>query len=110
MSVKGQRIAIRRTELHTVEDTVPLWEVPVIAAVHDEGAIKVLADVVISDRDLPNAKEEYERLENRYKRARNDDGSQGLPVVATVYGQHGAGVQALKRAVEEAQVEGNSLV
>lgn len=110
MSVKGQRISIRRSELHTIEDFVPLWEVQVIAAVHDDGAIKVIEDKIIANRELPDAKEEYERLEVRYKRARNDDGSQGLPVVATVYGQHAAGLQALKRAIADAKVTEDSLV
>jgi hypothetical protein len=72
--------------------------------------VKVLAEVVISGRELPDAAEEYQRLENRYKRARNDDGSFGLPVVATVYGQHAAGVQALKRAIADAAVAEDSLV
>lgn len=110
MSIKGQLVSIRRSELHTVEDTLALWEVPVVDAVHDPGSLKVIRDVVLADRELPDAKSEYERLENRYKRARNDDGSFGLPVVATVYGQHGAGLQALKRAIEEAKIEEDSLV
>jgi hypothetical protein len=110
MSVKGQKIEIRRSELHTVVATLPLWEIPVVAAVHDEGALKVVGDVVIAHCDLPDAKEEFERLSNRYKLARNDDGSFGLPVVATVYGQHAAGVSALKRAIAEAQTEADSLV
>lgn len=110
MSVKGQLIAIRRSELHTVRDTLPLWEVPLLAAIHDDGAVQVLEEVIIAHRELPPAKEEYQRLENRYKRARNDDGSQGLPVVATVYGQHAAGVQALGRAISDATVAEDSLV
>lgn len=110
MSIKGKLISIRRSELHTVEDTVAAWEVPVIAAVHDDGAVKVIGDVIIASRDLPPAKEEYERLEARYKRARNDDGSQGDPVVATVYGQHALGLQMLGRAISDAKVEDDSLV
>lgn len=110
MSIKGQFISIRRSELHTVTDTLPLWEVPVVSAVHDDGAVQVLKDVIITGRELPDAKEEMERLEVRYKRARNDDGSQGLPVVVTVYGQHAAGLQTLKRAIQEAKVEEDSLV
>jgi len=109
MSVKGQKISIRRSELHTAEEVMPLWEIPIVAAVHD-GQIAIREDVIIAERDLPNAAEEFERLENRYKRARNEDGSFGLPVVATVYGQHGAGIQALKRAIAEAAVEADSLV
>lgn len=110
MSVKGQVISIRRSELHTVHDTLPLWEVPVVSAVHDDGAVQVIRDVVIADRQLPDVKEEMERLEARYKRARNDDGSLGLPVVIAVYGQHAAGLQTLKRAIQEAKVEEDSLV
>lgn len=110
MSIKGQEISIRRSELHTVVDVVALWEVPVIAAVHDDGAVSVLKDVILANRDLPDAKEEFERLESRYKRSRNDDGSQGLPVVATVYGQHAAGLQTLRRAIQDAKVEEDSLV
>lgn len=110
MSIKGQEIQIRRSELHTVVEVVALWEVPIIAAVHDDGAVKVLKDVVIAHRDPPDAKEEFERLGVRYKRSRNEDGSQGLPVVESVYGQHGAGLQALKRAIAEATLEADSLV
>lgn len=110
MSIKGQRIAVRRSELHTQEDTVALWEVPVIEAVHDEGSVKVLAEVIMADRNLPDAVEEYQRLEARYKRARNDDGSFGDMVVANVYGKHGAGIQALKRAIQGAEVPAESLV
>lgn len=110
MSVKGQKVEIRRSELHTVVETYPLWEVPVVAAVHDDGALKVVADVTLADRELPDAKEEYERLDVRYKRARNDDGSFGLAVVANVYGQHAAGLQALRRAIQDAKVEEDSLV
>ena len=109
MSVKGQKIEIRRSELHTVVETVALWEVPVIAAVH-EGDVKVLSDVIMAERSPPEAKEEYERLENRYKRSRNEDGSFGDAVVANVYGKHGAGIQALKRAIQEAEVPEDSLV
>ena len=110
MTVRAQKISIRRSELHTVQDIIPTWEVPLLEAVHEDNAVQIIENVVIAGRELPNEKEEYERLENRYKRARNDDGSYGLPVVATVYGQHAAGIQALKRAISEAAVSEDSLV
>jgi hypothetical protein len=109
MSVKGQVIEIRRSELHTASETMPLWEIPLIEAIHEHG-IKVIKEVVIAGREPPNPMEEFQRLENRYKRARNEDGSFGLPVVAAVYGQHAAGLQALSRAIEAAKVEEDSLV
>ena len=110
MAVKGKKIQIRRSELHTVEDVMPLWEIPILIAVHEDGGVKELEDAIIAGRDLPDAKEEYERLEARYKRARNEDGSLGGFVVAEVYGKHGAGIQALRRAISEAAVEEDSLV
>src|SRR4051812_18599351 len=110
MSIKAQKISIRRSELHTLEDTLPTWEVPLLEAVHDASAVRVLSEVVLAERELPDPGEEYQRLENRYKRARNEDGSFGLPVVATVYGQHAAGVQALGRAIADAKVAEDSLV
>lgn len=110
MSIKGAIVSIRRSELHTVQDTVALWEVPVIAAVHDDGAVQIVKEIVIANRELPNVKEEMERLEARYKRARNDDGSQGDLVAHNVFGKHAAGLQTLKRAIQEAKVEEDSLV
>lgn len=109
MSIKAQEIEIRRSELHTVVETLAVWEVPVVAAIH-EGGIKVLRDTIIANVESPDPKEEYERLENRYKRSRNDDGSFGLPVVADVYGQHMAGIQALGRAIDAARISEDSLV
>jgi hypothetical protein len=110
MSVTAKKVAIRRSELHTVERIVPLWELPLLEAIHAVGAVVPLEDVVLADRDLPDAQTEYERLEARYKLARKDDGSIGDAVVADVYGKHGAGIQALKRAIAEAEVEEDSLV
>lgn len=109
MAVKGAIIEIRRSELHTVQDHVPMWEIPVIEAVHALG-IKLIEEKILAHVEAPEAGDEYTRLENRYRRSRNEDGSQGIPVVAQIYGMHAAGVQALGRAIDSAKLAADSLV
>lgn len=108
MSIKTQKVRIIRSELHQVVDDYPTWEVPLLEAVHD--AVQIIGEGIQSGRELPDAKEEYQRLETRYPRQKNDDGSLGLPSVAAVYGQSTVGVQALKRAINEAAVSEDSLI
>lgn len=107
-SIKVATLRIVKNELCTLQETVPLWEVPLLEALH--GTVETLSQSVQSGRDAPEAADEYTRLENRYQRTRNEDGSFGIPTVAAVYGQHGAGISMLKRAIAEATVGEDSLV
>lgn len=107
--IRYVRLSVRRSELHTAEITVPAWELPLVEAVHgsrDEGstAVTVLGDVFV-EREAPNAGDEFVRLSNRYKLAKNEDGSPSLPFVAAVYGQFGVGTAALASAIRNATVE-----
>ena len=107
--IRYVRLNIRRSELHTVEVAVPAWEVPIIEAMHgkpDEGetAVTVLGDTLI-EKKPPRPADEYTRLANRYKDAKNDDGSKSLPYVSAVYGQFGVGQGALASAIRAATVE-----
>lgn len=97
--VKYVRVHVRRSELHTTETAVPLWELPVLQAVH--GDVTVIGETLV-EREPPSASEEFERLLKRYKQSRTDDGALSLPYVATVYGQFGVGEKALERAIREA--------
>lgn len=107
--IKYARLSIRRSELHTAEVAVPAWEVPLIEAVHGkaeegEAAVTVLGDVYV-ERTPPQPQDEYLRLQNRYRDAKNDDGSKSLPYVAAVYGQFGVGQAALAGAIRAATTE-----
>lgn len=96
-----KKVMIRRSELQTAPDIVPAWELPILEALHDD--VTETGEILL-DRDPPGAEDEYKRLENRYPRVINEDGSKGLPLVAAVYGQFNIGVATLKRLIDAATV------
>lgn len=102
MAIKYLKVKVIRSELHQVVDNYPEWEVPILEAMHQ--AVERLGEIV-QNVDTPNAEDEFERLKNRYGRSENDDGTKGIPYVASIYGQHGIGITTLRRAIEQATVE-----
>lgn len=100
MAIKYVQVKIRRNELHTLEDSYPTWELPILEAMHGSG-VTVTKEFAVT-RDTPTAEEEYQRLDNRYRRMENEDGSKGMPYVAAVYGQHALGINRLREAIEAA--------
>jgi len=104
MAIKFVKVRVHRGEgnIHQVVDNFAAWEVPILEAVHT--AVEVLGEIVVN-RAPPEAADEYGRLEARYGRSENDDGSKGIPFVAAVYGQHAVGVAALRREIAAATTE-----
>jgi hypothetical protein len=97
VKIQFKTIDIRRSENTTIRKDVPAWEVPVLEAVH--GDVTVIDDLSVSSPIGPNANDEYMRLSNLYKNTKNEDGSQGVPFVAAVYGQFQQGIEALGEAI-----------
>lgn len=95
MGIKCDVVDIRRSELTTVRRIVPVWETPVLQALWGAGVSFVKRVVV--DRAAPDANDEFARLSARYG-PRNSD----TPFVASVYGNFGPGVNALRREIEGA--------
>lgn len=95
-------VDIRRNEGATIRNSFPLWEIPILKVVHGEDSVNVISEKLV-DREPPEAHDEFTRLNERYKRSRNDDGSQGTPFVHMVYGELGA--QKLAAAIEAAVTE-----
>lgn len=100
--MKMSVVKVRMSELHTQQLIVGSWEVPVLKAVHGDEFVKEVS-AVSQDREPPDAQEEYQRLERRYGLDREQG---GLPYVAQVYGQHGAGVERLQDAIDRAAAAG----
>lgn len=96
------RIEIRKNEAFTVESAVPPWEVPILEVVHGPDNVKRVGEKLI-DRELPDPQDEFVRLNNRYKRSRDETGAISTPYVHMVYGQ--LGVQKLADAIKAAYVE-----
>jgi|GEM_PF-4091951 len=78
---------------------VPEWEVPIIMAIHPE--VTEIRDCV-EQRDAPSVSKEMDRLKLAYGAEREEGGITGLTYVEAVYGQHGIGLQSLKRAMQGA--------
>lgn len=102
MAIRFVKCKVVRSELHQVVADFPEWELPILEAMHQ--SVERIGDMVIN-RDAPDAEDEFERLKNRYGRSENEDGSRGVPYVASIYGNHGVGVASLRRAIEKATVE-----
>jgi hypothetical protein len=102
---------IRVSELHTQEVTVPEWEVPILRAIHaaNGDAVTVVGEELI-DRTPPFAGDEFVRLATRYRNTKTDDGGQGIPYVASVYGQFGVGNDRLEQAIKAATVADAEIV
>lgn len=86
------------SELHTQQMAVGPWEVPVLQAVHGVADVQIVGEKSV-DREPPDAADEFQRLQNRY---RAPAGENAIPYVAQVYGAHGQGVQRLAQAIREA--------
>lgn len=91
------KVALRERS-NIVPKTVPAWEVPVIEAVHmGNGSVQmveVVRDVCVARTEGLSSTEEFARLERKY-----GANPEGLAWVASIYGQHQMGVQALKTAM-----------
>lgn len=92
------------SEHHIQRVKVPVWELPILTAIHDRQE-PVLVEEFLVDRPAPDAADEFRRLANRYKNVVQDDGSQGAPWVAAVFGQFQGADSRLARAIREATVE-----
>jgi hypothetical protein len=103
MSIKALELRIVRNELVVIVEWVPAWELPILEAMHQ--SVSLIGQSTFDDREPPDVQEEYKRLETRYGRTTNEDGSRGLPFVAAVYGQFNVGYSRLADAIKAAIVE-----
>lgn len=95
-------VEVRINECHTVRRCVPLWELPLLQAMHGVESVTEVGEEDI-ERKVPDAEQEFTRLGSRYKNMKNEDGSKGSLFVVGVYGQFG--VKALKGAIDSSIVQ-----
>lgn len=96
------RVEIRKNEGATLNEAYPDWEIPILQVVHGIDNVKIVGDKLV-DRPVPDAHDEFQRLNNRYRRSRDENDNLSTPYVHMVYGQ--MGVQKLAEAIEKAVVE-----
>lgn len=100
--IRHVTVEIRRNETVSLVNSFPQWEIPVLKAVHGDDAVVEKGEKLVN-REPPEAQDEFVRLNDRYRRARNDDGSLGTPFVHQVYGE--LGVDRLARAIADSVTE-----
>lgn len=91
---------VLKDRANIVNARYPVWEVPLLEAIH-AGGVSIVREIV-EERSAPSSDSEYDRLLAIYGNVVNDDGSQGGPVVAAVYGSMGEGRRRLRAAMQEA--------
>lgn len=91
---------VLKDRANIVRARFPVWEVPLLEAVH-AGGVSHVRDIT-EERPAPSSDSEYDRLLAVYGNSITDDGTQGPPYVAAVYGSMGEGRRRLKSAMQEA--------
>lgn len=98
MKIKYQELEIRmQSGASSVRKSVPLWEVPVLQAIHDE--IQIIRDIVV-EQDPPSVSGEMGRLINAYGAEREEGGITGIAYAESVYGKHAIGLESLRNVMQ----------
>jgi len=91
---------IQRTELLTISETVPEWEIPLLQLIHGPERVSV-KDFTLDEKNYPAPAAEYERLEKRYR----EDPATGASYVSQIYGPAPGGARILMQAIKNAALE-----
>lgn len=99
---------VLKDRANIVNARYPVWEIPLLEAIH-AGGVSVVREIV-EERPAPSSDSEYDRLLAVYGNIVQDDGTQGGPVVAAVYGSMGEGRRRLRVAMQEAVLPADAVV
>lgn len=99
--MRYERVKIKRDERTVYNRPVLPWEIAILEFTFGEGSVERLDVFVDNTNEYPDGKEEFMRLMGTY----GSDPESGIPHVASVYGQAGAGVRALTAAIKEAKAD-----
>ncbi len=96
--MRYERVKVKRDSNTVHSKDVAPWEVPVLEFIFEQGNVEPTGLFVEVDREYPDAAREFDRLTKCY----SSDPQSGVPYVASVYGNAGVGVRALRKAIEDA--------
>lgn len=98
--LKYVNVRVERSEHLSIPDRVPEWVVGILAFIHGEEKVVVESEVVIEVKEVPNAAEEYDRLERCY----GADVKTEKSFVSEIYGAPPRGINELAKAIADATV------
>jgi len=99
--MRYERVKVKR-DTNTVHNrAVPIWEIPMLEWVFDEGNIERLGVHEEVAREYPDAVNELQRLVEVY----GSDPKSGVPHANSVYGNARAGIRTLQKMIDDAKAE-----
>lgn len=96
--MRYERVKIKRDDWTTYNRPVLPWEIAILEYTFGEGNVERMHVFVDNTTEYPDAKDEFHRLIGTY----GSDPESGIPYVSSVYGNASAGVNHLRRVMQEA--------
>lgn len=97
--MRYERVKVKRDDRTTYNRAVLPWEVPILEFTFGDGNVEAMNEFVDNDLPYPDVKEEFERLVTVY----GADPENGIPYVASVFGQASLGVGRLRQFIADSE-------
>lgn len=90
-------VTVTRDTNHSTSNDYAPWELPILEHLYDTGNVEVGSEKIVKDRELPEAGDEFARLDGRYGK----NSETGVPHVEEVFGRGNQGVKALAELIDK---------
>ncbi len=97
--MRYERVKVVRDDRTTYNRAVLPWEIPILEFTFGDGNVQAMNEFVDNDLEYPEVRAEMERLVNVY----GADPENGIPYVASVFGQGSLGVGRLRDFILDAK-------
>lgn len=97
--MKFREVRVLRSELSSHVEAVAPWEIPVLQTIFPVEAIVLLGEITDSERDVPDANDEMDRLIRHY----GMDNESGVPYATQAYGMGQMGIRNLEKEIKAAR-------
>lgn len=97
--MRYERVEVKRDTQTTYVRDVPLWEIPLLEFIFEDGNVKRTRTFVEVAGEYPDAALEFQRLAQAY----GSDPKSDVPHVAAVFGEAARGVRELRKLIDEAK-------
>lgn len=97
--MRYERVKVKRDDRTTYNRAVLPWEIPILEFTFGDGNVERMDEFVDNDLEYPEARTEMERLVMVY----GSDPENGIPYVASVFGQASLGLGRLRQFIADAE-------
>lgn len=97
--MRYERVKVKRDDRTVYNRAALPWEVPILEFTFGDGNVERVNAFEDNDLPYPDAREEFQRLVDVY----GADPENGIPYVASVYGQASIGLNLLRKFITAAE-------